>query len=516
MKYKLFPPQAIYELGQRSNQEDNIFPAMGQATADDRLFIVCDGMGGHEHGEVASQAVATTIGQTLTRALADEPCLTDDSINRAISAAYDRLDLLDRGEARKMGTTLTLLCLHQGGVTAAHIGDSRIYHLRPATGEVRYLSRDHSLVMDLYQAGEITRDEMRTSPQKNVITRAMTPGKDDRTRADIVHIADVQPGDYFYLCSDGMLEQMEDDGLLALVSDNTTDSEKREVLIRATIVNKDNHSAYLIHVEQVTREQGDEALADDEMTTRYNAMNIYREREAQDASDVSIVAPPKFRPREITVDATGAPSSTSPSSGGTEEGFKAGGGMMDTSSPPKLGTVGGGMTAASAATGGGMRHPNGLLSRKSLLIALAVIIVLALAACVFYFHKLTEPTSITPNALEKIDDEHQPPVTDVLGGDNMSSSGNKTPESHAEPGSTFGSSGPQHRGEENSATQVQPQSQPDRQSTQSVSSPAMKDAAKMFDKSSGKKTEESKTKSPAGNNGEDEGIEQDNDEIKET
>lgn len=382
MKYKLFPPQAIYELGQRSNQEDNIFPAMGQATADDRLFIVCDGMGGHEHGEVASQAVATTIGQTLTRALADEPRLTDDSINRAIAAAYERLDQLDRGEARKMGTTLTLLCLHRGGVTAAHIGDSRIYHLRPATGEVRYLSRDHSLVMDLYQAGEITRDEMRTSPQKNVITRAMTPGKDDRTRADIVHIADVQPGDYFYLCSDGMLEQMEDDDLLALVSDNTTDTEKREALIRATIANKDNHSAYLIHVEQVTREQGDEALADDEMTTRYNAMNIYREREAQDASDVSIVAPPKFRPREITVDATGA-----------------------LSSPPEPGRVGGGMTVASAATGagrmdtkqgeagGGMKCPNGLLNRKNFLLALAALAVIAATVYFLWPSKPSAPTT---------------------------------------------------------------------------------------------------------------------------
>jgi len=379
MKYKLFPPQAIYELGQRSNQEDNIFPAMGQATADDRLFIVCDGMGGHEHGEVASQAVATTIGQTLTWALADEPCLTDDSINRAISAAYDRLDLLDRGEARKMGTTLTLLCLHRGGVTAAHIGDSRIYHLRPATGEVRYLSRDHSLVMDLYQAGEITRDEMRTSPQKNVITRAMTPGKDDRMRADIVHIADVQPGDYFYLCSDGMLEQMEDDDLLALVSDNATDTEKREALIRATIANKDNHSAYLIHVEQVTREQGDEALADDEMTTRYNAMNIYREREAQDASDVSIVAPPPRRSSEITVDATGAPSFTS-SSGETEGGYKAGGSV--------------------SGTRGDMTRPNGLLNRKNLLLALAALAVIAATAYFLWPSKPTAMGSFTPENVE--------------------------------------------------------------------------------------------------------------------
>ncbi len=303
MKYKLFPPQAIHELGQRSNQEDNIFPAMGRATADDRLFIVCDGMGGHEHGEVASQAVVDVLSQYIAQHHRPDEAFTDQALTDVLQQAYDRLDALDTGEARKMGTTLTLLYLHRGGVTAAHIGDSRIYHLRPNEGEILYCSRDHSLVMDLYQAGEITRDEMRTSPQKNIITRAMSPGEEGHARADIIHIADVRPGDYFYLCSDGMLEQMEDDELLALISDNTTDSEKRETLIRATAGNKDNHSAYLIHVERVEKEPGDEALIDDERIARCNVMNIYREREAQDAEDVSIVAPPPRRPREIPVDA---------------------------------------------------------------------------------------------------------------------------------------------------------------------------------------------------------------------
>lgn len=303
MKYKLHLPQAIYELGQRSNQEDNIFPALGHATSDDRLFIVCDGMGGHEHGEIASQAVVNVLSSYISQHHRPSEPFSDQLLTEALDQAYAELDHLDTSEVRKMGTTLTLLYLHRGGVTAAHIGDSRIYHLRPNEGEILYCSRDHSLVMDLYQAGEITREEMRTSPQKNVITRALSPGSDNRTRADIVHIANVKPGDYFYLCSDGMLEQMDDEELLALIADNTTDSEKRDALIQATANNTDNHSAYLIHVEAVENEPGDDSLLDDEQTTRFNAMKIYREREARDAKDVSVVVtlPKKRKSSEVVL-----------------------------------------------------------------------------------------------------------------------------------------------------------------------------------------------------------------------
>lgn len=308
MKYKLYPPQAVYELGGRKNQEDSIFPALGTATPDDRLFIVCDGMGGHEHGEVASATVAQAMSEYISRNhRADEP-FTDTILLDALAAAYTLLDARDTGGQRRMGTTLTLLYLHRGGVTAAHIGDSRIYHLRPATGEIRYISRDHSLVTDLFQAGEITRDEINTHPQKNVITRAIQPGSDMRVQPDIVHIADVRPGDYFYLCSDGMLEQMTDDRLLRLVADNTTDEEKREALVNATVLNLDNHSAYLVHVASVERELGDDALPDDEDTSRFNALNLFSrseskaetsapaKAEAEQAYDVIVVEPEPERP----------------------------------------------------------------------------------------------------------------------------------------------------------------------------------------------------------------------------
>lgn len=293
MKFTLYPPQAIYEIGQRQNQEDAIFPKIGEATNRDRLFILCDGMGGHEKGEVASNTISQALAAYLDKNASADAIVSDEVLLDALEYAYQQLDAKDDGAAKKMGTTLCLLLFHRGGVTAMHIGDSRIYHIRPSEHRIIYQSKDHSLVYDLYQAGEITYDEMRTSPQKNIITRAIQPGEDNRVRPAIVHITDIQPGDYFYICSDGMLEQMENDELCKLFSTDSTDKKKCQQLISATANNKDNHSAYIIHVENVVREQGDENLLDDEQTNPDNAINIKPRIEAtEDVSeedDVEIV-----------------------------------------------------------------------------------------------------------------------------------------------------------------------------------------------------------------------------------
>ena len=286
MRYELYLPLAIHELGQRQNQEDTIFPVKGEATSDNRLFIVCDGMGGHEKGEAASNLVCQSISQYFqSRHVTPDQGLSDDTLREALQYAYTQLDQADDGAAKKMGTTLTFLYLHRDGATMAHIGDSRIYHIRPfssSTGGGRegalYQSRDHSLVFELFQAGEITYDEMRTSPQKNIITRAMQPGEDNRVRADIVHTTDIKPGDYFYLCTDGMLEEMENEELASILSADISDEEKCQRLILATADNKDNHSAYLIHIKDVIREEGDETKPNDEATSRYNAIKLMHKR----------------------------------------------------------------------------------------------------------------------------------------------------------------------------------------------------------------------------------------------
>lgn len=168
------------------------------------------------------------------------------------------------------------------------MGDSRIYHIRPGVG-VLYQSRDHSLVFDLFQSGEITYEEMKNFKQKNIVTRAMTPGEDNRMRADIIHITDIQPGDYFYLCSDGMLEQMSNDELVGILSSKDSDTDKQNLLIKATSENQDNHTAWIIQIKDVIKEEGDEALENEEPTARCNAIIIIPKVIAANEDDVVIV-----------------------------------------------------------------------------------------------------------------------------------------------------------------------------------------------------------------------------------
>ncbi len=280
MKISLYPPLSIHEIGQRTNQEDSI------AQWDNRLFVLCDGMGGHEKGEVASQTVCQSLVKWFENNIKDDS-FSDDQFHAALDQAYSELDTFDNVSFRKMGTTLTLLYIHSEGITAAHMGDSRIYHIRPNVG-ILYQSRDHSLVFDLFQSGEISYDEMQNFAQKNIVTRAMTPNEDNRMRPDVIHITDIKPGDYFYMCSDGMLERMTNDELAALLSSEASDDEELLQLIAATSNNQDNHSAWLIHVKNVIQENRDEQLINEESTAQCNALNIFQRRQ-EDDDDVIIV-----------------------------------------------------------------------------------------------------------------------------------------------------------------------------------------------------------------------------------
>ena len=293
MRIKIYQPLAIHELGKRANQEDSIYPIVGKATENDRLFLLCDGMGGHEHGEVASQSICKSLSSFLLQHTVASEGLEDKLLSDALAYAYEELDKLAiAGDTRQMGTTLTLLYFHSNGCTAAHIGDSRIYHLRPSSHTILYKSRDHSLVYDLYQAGELTYEEMKTFPQKNVITRAMIAGDRSHPKPDVIHISDIQPGDYFYICSDGMLEQMEDEEQLDVFSANVSDEEKRQMLISEASDNKDNHSAYIVHIKEVNHEEADVSLVNEEPTAKCNALNIKPEVEEVTASpDVEVVKP---------------------------------------------------------------------------------------------------------------------------------------------------------------------------------------------------------------------------------
>lgn len=270
----------ISELGNRSNQEDAVYPIQGKSSVSDRLFILCDGMGGHDDGEVASQLVCKTLSTYIIKHL-KEGVLTDTILNDAIGETFDKINRYENDSLKKMGTTLTLLCLHQGGATMAHIGDSRIYHIRPSEHRILYKSRDHSLAYDLYLAGEISLDEV-DNYKKNVITRAIMPGLNRRPKTDIVHTTDLQKDDYFLLCSDGLLEQMSDDELLAILCSNDSNDKKRNILIDKTSGNKDNHSAIVVQLSDIVKDSHQDSYLHDEHINKSNAILLEQGQNKED------------------------------------------------------------------------------------------------------------------------------------------------------------------------------------------------------------------------------------------
>lgn len=148
MRYKL-QALSIFEFGQRTDlqgrphQEDCLAPSAEALGEKDRLFVLCDGMGGHEAGETASATVCEAIAATVkaSKAWQKEERMPDSVLREAVGAAYDALDHLSfSSEGRKPGTTMTLLALHRDGATIAHLGDSRVYHIRPGARQKRQKS----------------------------------------------------------------------------------------------------------------------------------------------------------------------------------------------------------------------------------------------------------------------------------------------------------------------------------------------------------------------------------------
>lgn len=267
MIIKIRQPQSFSEIGRKDNQEDFLWPAPAKVGTENRVFLMCDGVGGQDSGEVASQTVATALGIYLTGHFPADGMVTKELFNEALAYAYDELDKVDTGAVKKMGTTMTCLILHRGGALVAHIGDSRVYHIRPSLADSKgrsgiiYQTTDHSLVNDLLRVGEISEEEVANFPQKNVITRAMQPHLERRYKANIYNIDDVKSGDYFFLCCDGVLEQLTNDLLGSILADSTLDDKGKIAEIKAVCDDntRDNYTCWLIPIESVKAESTDVA-----------------------------------------------------------------------------------------------------------------------------------------------------------------------------------------------------------------------------------------------------------------
>lgn len=251
MDIRLNQPYSFSQLGQRANQEDARFPDCDAPKDCRPFFVVCDGVGGNEKGEVASRTVCDAFGKALDGRDWSIPFTARD-FEKALDFAFDELKRVSTPENMGMATTLTFVAFHAGGCFIAHIGDSRVYYVRPGSGII-YRTEDHSLVNALVRAGVITKEEAETHPDRNVITRSVCvpDAEQERSAATTVNISDVQPGDCVLMCSDGVLKRLSDDAITDILSKPASDAEKCARIASMSVDSDDNNTAYIISVDSV-------------------------------------------------------------------------------------------------------------------------------------------------------------------------------------------------------------------------------------------------------------------------
>lgn len=274
MVIQLNQPYSFCQRGQRDNQEDARFPNTDSPSQYEPFFIVCDGVGGGDDGEVASQTVCQSLSKALRRFNWEKDEFTTDDFCRALDSVYDALGEADKSHHSDMATTLTFVCFHRGGCTMAHLGDSRIYQLRPDRG-ILYRSNDHALVNELVHAGILSPERTANHPERSTITRYMAPASDqsERSMASIIRTTDVLPGDIFFLCTDGVLNAVDDEQLEKILCGDGSDKEKRDRIAALSYNSSDNNTAYLISIAGVegnspVDERYYEQEADEHITVR--------------------------------------------------------------------------------------------------------------------------------------------------------------------------------------------------------------------------------------------------------
>lgn len=235
--------------GKRENNEDAIHPSLGTATLQNRFFIVCDGVGGAQKGELASQIAVTGFADYFTKHPTDT--FSEGAIKAAFAYVLEEFDAMLKAQylLRGMATTLTLVGIGEKDVTVAHIGDSRIYQIR--SGKIIFKSEDHSKVNYLLKMGLITSQQAQNHPERNVITRAIQ-GSHKETDIEINHLIDVKSGDYFFQCTDGVLENVTDEALSQILGSNQANEKKLQLLLNLCEGNtRDNYSGYLLQIADV-------------------------------------------------------------------------------------------------------------------------------------------------------------------------------------------------------------------------------------------------------------------------
>lgn len=214
------------------------------------VYIVADGMGGHQAGDYASKCTVETMVREIKGCFEQSPIRI---LSRAIRIANDQV----RRKAREdeslygMGTTVVAATVLGKYLQVANVGDSRLYIINE---EVRQITRDHSLVEEMVRMGGFDREAARNHPDKNIITRAI--GARDTIEIDFFH-EELKSGDLILMCSDGLTNMLEDEEIGRILKTPGTIEERAERLIDAANQNGGRDNIAVILIDAFARENED-------------------------------------------------------------------------------------------------------------------------------------------------------------------------------------------------------------------------------------------------------------------
>lgn len=233
---------SITDIGRkRKVNQDYIYTSEEPVGNLPNVFIVADGMGGHNAGDYASKVTVETMLAEMQSSFEKNPTLI---FRRAIEEANEviRRRADEDKKLEGMGTTVVVASCMGRFLQVANVGDSRLYVVNR---EIRQITRDHSLVEEMIRMGGLDRADARNHPDKNIITRAV--GAEDHVEPDFFTV-ELREGDTVLMCSDGLTNMLEDEEIRMIISGARDLVEKAECLVEAANANggRDNISVILI------------------------------------------------------------------------------------------------------------------------------------------------------------------------------------------------------------------------------------------------------------------------------
>ena len=233
---------SITDIGRtRKMNQDFVYTSQRPVGSLPNLFIVADGMGGHNAGDFASKAAVETMVNEISASQEKDP---ERILESAIKAANGRIRKKagENPELEGMGTTVVAAVCLEGRLEVANVGDSRLYIVN---SDIRQITRDHSLVEEMVRMGGIPREEARNHPDKNIITRAV--GAAEMVEPDFFSVP-YEKGDIVLLCSDGLTNMLEDEEIRMIISGARDIVEMAQELVKAANERggRDNISVILV------------------------------------------------------------------------------------------------------------------------------------------------------------------------------------------------------------------------------------------------------------------------------